>query len=99
MVFYHGGARYAQFPGYHVLVAVYNWDDKIRVLCDDLEGGDQEALDAGDELKRLKKEESIWLTNNDNPIIAMTDLINEIRKYYFEELGSGDIWPAPSETP
>ena len=84
--FYHGTTRYGQFPGYHVFATRYCEDDDLQELLNDLEGADDVALEAGRELTRLEQKNDIWMAYHDNPGIAMTELTQILRNYYFNVL-------------
>ena len=84
--FYHGTTRYGQFSGCHVFATSYDPDDDLRALLDNLEGGDEVALDAGRKLSDLQKHNNIWMAWNDNPTVAMMLLVDQLRVYYFAVL-------------
>ena len=85
--FYHGTTRYGQFPGNHVFVAKYDSIDyDLRELLDDMEGGDNEGVDAGFKIQAMADRGEIWLAYNDNPATAMQELYDKIRDYYFNVL-------------
>lgn len=84
--FYHGTTRYGQFGGRHVFATKYDESEELRDLLDDLEGGDFEAIQAGIKIQKMYDNKEIWMAYNDNPAIAMTDLVNQIRFYYFNVL-------------
>jgi len=89
--FYNGTTRYRQFPGHHVFVTKYDTDDDLRDLVDDLEGGDNEAIAAGEKLARLKEKGDIRLEFDDNPSKAMEKLVEKMRVYYFDVLNKEEI--------
>jgi hypothetical protein len=87
---YHGTTRYGQFNGHHVFATNYGEDDSLRDLLDDLEAGDIEALDAAQKLNDLVNKEEIWMTYNDDPRIAMKELIDKIEYFYFNVLNKNE---------
>jgi hypothetical protein len=85
--FYIGSVRYGQFPGLFMIVAQYGFaSDELKELVDDLEGGDYEAIEAGQKLAKMEVDGDIWLAADDDPEIAMKKIMEKIRKYYFEVL-------------
>lgn len=82
--FYYGVARYSQFKGYHVFAAsIYHRDD-IEELMSDLNASDIPALDAGFKLSEIEsdEDEEVWISSDDNPLIAMNNLMDKIRTYW-----------------
>jgi hypothetical protein len=86
--FFHGTCRYHQFPGAHVFVAVPVFDEELRELVDDLEGGDHEALRAAEELQRLHDSDEIIMAYSDYPHVAVEEIYKKLRKYYFDVLNA-----------
>ena len=84
--FYHGTCRYGQFPGYHVFATAYDYDEELRDLLDDLEGGDYEAIRAAEILVEMQESNEIWLATDDNPGLAMMNLTKQLRTFYFNKL-------------
>jgi hypothetical protein len=85
---YIGYARYGQLGGHgFVCVGDYDGSDEIATKVDDLNGGDIEALDAGDWLARR----NVWIGNDPDPSKAMAMMVEQARRYYFDVLNA----PAP----
>jgi len=82
---YIGWDRYAQFEHWGFVCATsYNENDQLR---EDIESigcaGDIEAMEAG---SRIKADSDCWCASHKNPAIAMTELVEKLRRYYFDEL-------------
>lgn len=78
--FYTGYCRHGQFGGYgHFIATCYDEDEHLGLLVDDLSGGDLEAIDAPDKIIKTAK----WYSNHKNPEVAMSDIVSQMRNYYF----------------
>lgn len=88
---YYGITRYGQFNGNHVFVTNYSEDDELRTLVNNLEANSTiEALNAAQKLRDLVNKEEIWMAYNDDPRIAMKELIDNIEHFYFDVLNKND---------
>lgn len=80
---YIGYARYAQFgPHGFVCVSRYEEDEMLQNATSDLDAGDQDAIDAAE----LIRKSGCWWACDSNPAVAMSELVEQIRRYYFDEL-------------
>lgn len=81
--FYHGYARYGQFPGNHVFTATIDfYDEKLYELMQNLDGGDCEALDASNKINMIVKEGDCFIGSDDNPIKAIRQCTFQIRSFF-----------------
>jgi hypothetical protein len=75
MYFNIGWVRYeGLFNGNYIIVAGDTWGYDVRRLVDDLQGGDNDAMEAATILKALEEDEDIWIESHDDPSIAMYNL-------------------------
>lgn len=91
---YIGYARYAQFGDWEFVIAsLYDESDKLKEYIYDLDGGDsgeRNALEAAEQINLMLDDKNCWMAHDKNPAMAMHDLINQIRKYYFEVLNKNN---------
>jgi hypothetical protein len=85
-----GGVRYGQFPGLFVVVCDFSNREEVNQLVIDLEDSDIPALDAGNELAKLRNDGEIYLGYDDNPTEAMSMCVEMIRRYYYDDLNKGE---------
>lgn len=79
--FYIGYARYNQFPGKHIVVATYGYyDEKINELVTDLDADDNTAINSANKLVDMMSNGDIYLTFDNNIIIAMSKMCEIIHK-------------------
>lgn len=88
--FYVGYARYGQMPGGHgfVCATAYDQDEQLAAYVADLDGGDNEAIDAAE---RIRAREGIWWANDRDPSKAMHKLVGQLRQYYFGDLNKQSV--------
>jgi len=75
---YIGYARYGQLGGHGFVVAsTYDESEDLREAVENLDGGDIEALDAADKIKRM----DCWYANDPDPAVAMQRLMGQMREF------------------
>lgn len=84
---YVGWDRYGALGGGFVCVSAYNESEELANAVDNLDAGDDEASNAADCIISFPY---AWYASNANPAIAMLDLVDKIRNYYFNELNKED---------
>ena len=78
---YVGYCRYGHLGGHgFVVVSNYDGNDELAELVLELNAGDIEAGYA----EKYIKEKAKWIFKSQNPATAMADLVDAMRKYYFD---------------
>ena len=54
----------------------------MRDLTESLDDADDPAIQAAIELEKIAKTGRIWIASHDNPVIAMSRLMEQIADYY-----------------
>lgn len=76
-----GWVRYeGLFKGNYIIIASDTYYYDIRTLVDNLNGGDNDAMEAASILKELEKTGDVWIESNNDPSIAMFNLCLKLNK-------------------
>ena len=80
---YIGYARYGQLGGHgFVFASGYDDSDALADAVDDLDAGDNEALQAADAIEERAKAGRCWYANDPDPVVAMARLMDQMREHH-----------------